>query len=47
MKEGEGTHIWPDGRKYIGHFKNDLKDGKGTLEFPDGRKYIGLWREDK
>lgn len=22
---GKGTYIWPDGRKYIGHYLNDKK----------------------
>ena len=38
---GEGISIWPDGLKYQGFYKNNLKHGYGTLEYPNGTKYIG------
>ena len=45
--DGEGIFIWPDGRKYIGSYKDDKKDGFGTFEWSDGRKYRGLWKNGK
>ena len=42
MPDGEGTHIYPDGSKYVGNFQNGFKHGKGTLTW-DGKngKYVG------
>ena len=36
---GVGTFIWPDGRKYVGDFVNDIKEGFGIFHFKDGRIY--------
>lgn len=36
MKNGKGIFSWPDGRKYDGFFKNDLRDGYGELYWPNG-----------
>ena len=40
---GQGTFIWPDGKKYVGTYVNDKKEGTGTFEWPNGRKYSGSW----
>ena len=37
--DGQGTLIYPDGRKYVGDFADDQKNGYGTLTWPDGRRY--------
>lgn len=39
--------LWPDGKKYIGSFKNDKKEGYGELEYSDGRKFRGNWLKNK
>lgn len=38
---GKGVFLWPDGRKYEGDYKNDVKEGYGRLEWPDGKVYEG------
>ena len=40
---GYGTFTWPDGKKYTGLYKNDVKNGEGTFEMPNGCKYVGQW----
>ena len=35
----------PDGRKYVGKFKDIKKHGQGTETFPDGTKYEGEFKE--
>ena len=40
---GEGVFTWPDGRRYEGEYRNDLKDGYGTFKWRDGREYSGRW----
>ena len=42
IPDGEGTHIYPDGSKYVGNFQDGFKHGKGTLTW-DGNngKYVG------
>ena len=44
---GRGKFIWPDGREYIGDYKNDKKEGHGVLTWPDGRKYDGSWKNGR
>lgn len=34
---GAGIYHWPDGRRYIGMFENDLRDGEGII----------IWNSDK
>ena len=34
---------WPDGRKYVGEYKNDKKHGYGEFFWYDGREYKGYW----
>ena len=45
--DGYGIFTWPDGRKYIGNYKNDKKDGYGELTTKDGKKYKGHWKNGK
>jgi hypothetical protein len=45
--EGNGKFKWPDGRVYMGEYKNDKKDGYGEFEWADGRKYKGNWKNGK
>lgn len=33
---GHGKLTWPDGKSYIGNYKNDLKDGYGVYRLPNG-----------
>ena len=41
---GQGTITYPNGRKYVGGWKNDKRNGQGTETFPDGHKYVGEWK---
>ena len=41
-----GEIHYPDGSKYIGAFRNNLKDGAGTFTFADGSSYTGEWKDD-
>ena len=40
---GKGILIWPDGKKFQGEFKDDLREGFGRIEWPDGKIFEGLW----
>ena len=48
---GRGTLTWPDGRNYVGQFRQNQKHGMGRMEIPDsnGGKtiYEGQWSDDK
>jgi hypothetical protein len=35
--------IHPDGRKYVGEFKEDKFHGKGTVTLPDGDELEGIF----
>jgi hypothetical protein len=41
-----GTYTYPDGRKYVGEWRNGSRNGHGTMTWPDGAKYVGDWRDD-
>jgi hypothetical protein len=35
---------YPDGRKYIGEFKDGERTGRGKLIYPDGREQVGEFK---
>lgn len=41
--EGKGEFKWPDGKRYNGDYKQDIKHGYGKFEWPDGSVYEGNW----
>ena len=41
-----GTFEWPDGRKYIGEWKDGKQHGKGMF-IKDGKKKEGFWEMGK
>jgi len=45
-RNGKSAYSWPDGRMYIGEWKNDLQHGQGILTHPTGEKYVGQWKDD-
>jgi hypothetical protein len=42
-----GTFYWPDGRKYIGEWKNGKQDGRGTFLAQNGQQREGEWSQGK
>jgi len=44
---GQGTVVLPDGRRYVGEFREGIRSGRGLMTFPDGTKYLGDWQNDK
>lgn len=46
-KNGTGTKEWPDGKKYVGEWKNGKRHGKGTMTHPDGKEQKGKWKNGK
>ena len=41
---GQGTMTYPNGRKYVGEWKNGKKDGQETFIWSDGHKYVGEFK---
>ncbi|SVB23450.1 uncharacterized protein METZ01_LOCUS176304 [marine metagenome] len=39
------SHIFSDGSKYVGNWKNGKEHGHGTSTYPDGRKYVGEYKD--
>jgi hypothetical protein len=40
-------HIYGNGDKYVGEWKNDKRHGQGTYTFTNGEKYVGEWKNGK
>lgn len=47
LMHGNGTFEWPDGRKYIGGWRNNLPHGKSQLINSKGEIKFGLWENGK
>ena len=41
------THSFPDGKKYVGEFKNGKPHGQGAMAYPDGGRYEGEFKDGK
>ena len=37
----------PDGEKYAGEWRNDVKHGQGIYTYTDGSKDVGEWKNDE
>lgn len=46
VEEGEGTILWSNGDKFVGHFKNGNMDGFFTCYYVDGRLYEGNYQNN-
>ena len=40
-----GTDTSPDGRKYVGEFKDGKPHGQGTFTYSNGDKYVGEFKD--
>ena len=46
-RNGQGTLTFPDGRRYVGAFRDNKANGQGTYTLADGGKYVGEFRDDE
>ena len=46
-KKGYGCHVFPDGERYVGEWKDGVRHGQGTMTWPDGDKYSGEYKNDE
>ena len=46
-RNGLGTFVYPDGRIYVGEFKEGSFHGRGIYSWPDGRVYVGEFKNGK
>ena len=44
-KNGQVTFTSPDGRKYVGEWKDGKQNGQGKMTLPDGEKYEGKFKD--
>lgn len=42
-----GEFTWPDGKKFVGSFKDDKREGLGEIQLPNGKKCVNDWKNDK
>jgi hypothetical protein len=47
LPDGAGAMTWPDGRMYVGQFRDGKMDGQGKMSYPDGKVEEGQWKDDK
>ena len=40
-----GTITWPDGKKYVGEYKDGERNGQGTYTYPSGQKFVGEYKD--
>ena len=46
--QGQGTATLPDGRKYVGEWKDGMRHGKGTMfDYTTGESKSGKWKDNK
>ena len=45
--DGLGSLTHPDGRKYVGEWKDGKRNGQGTSTSTDGQKYVGEWKNGR
>lgn len=41
------SHIFSNGDKYVGEYKEGIKHGQGTYTFSDGKEYVGEYQDGK
>jgi hypothetical protein len=41
------SYTYPDGSRYEGEWKDNVRHGYGVWNRPDGTRYVGEWRENK
>ena len=46
-RNGLGTYAYPDGRIYVGEFKDGKRNGEGTLTRPEGKVESGHWENSR
>lgn len=42
-----GTYFYPDGDKFEGTFRNELKNGRGVYYFRYGGRFEGIFKDDQ
>jgi hypothetical protein len=47
LPDGRGEMRWPDGRIYVGRFRDGTMEGMGKMTYPDGKSELGLWKQGK
>ena len=45
QKAIDENDTFPDGRMYVGDWKDGLQHGQGKFSYPDGWKYVGEWKD--
>ena len=44
---GYGVFLWPDKKKYYGHYVNNNKEGFRKFVWVDGKVFEGMWKKGK
>ena len=45
IPNGQGTYTFPDGKKYVGKWKDGKYNGDGIFTRPNGSKYVGKFKD--
>lgn len=47
LPDGRGEMRWPDGRIYVGRFRDGTMEGMGKMTYPNGKIELGVWKQGK
>ena len=47
LPNGQGTITYPDGRKYVGEWKDAREHGQGIFTSPNGQKHVGEYKDGR
>ena len=46
-QNGQGTYTFPDGREYVGSWKDGIRNGRGKETLPNGTMFVGEYKDGK
>ncbi len=45
QRNGQGTHTYANGNKFVGEYKDGTRNGQGTYTYANGNKFVGEYKD--